>query len=82
MERLEVSGAVRLIYRSLGVKGLRLSCNMAKRHGGTLKRSEPTAKVRGGEERPLKYYIKERQNVTSPCHECMQGEKRNSSTHS
>jgi len=25
MQRLEVSGAVRLIYKSLGVKGLRLS---------------------------------------------------------
>ena len=25
MQRLEVSGAVRLIYRSLGVKGLRLA---------------------------------------------------------
>ena len=26
MQRLEVSGAVRLIYRSLGVKGLRILC--------------------------------------------------------
>ena len=28
MQRLEVSGAVRLIYRSLGVKRLRYSCNV------------------------------------------------------
>ena len=27
MQRLEVSGAVRLIYRSLGVKGLIVLCN-------------------------------------------------------
>jgi len=28
MQRLEVSGAVRLIYRSLGVKGLNMNTNM------------------------------------------------------
>jgi len=35
MQRLEVSGVVRLIYRSLGVRGLN------KRLGGTKSRSRP-----------------------------------------
>jgi len=49
MQRLEVSGAVRLIYRSLGVKGLRHCWTQCRRSFSVLPTQSGELKMRVGQ---------------------------------